>query len=119
MSSLKDQSKDADERSLDEQLADATDKAEDLAKTVKDIIDELNILESTAHYQQDVQRSMKAMKAMRKQELRSTIKEMKKDKIPETDLTATYVINDIQRLDTVAKRVHDAVSTCGYWKCWF
>jgi hypothetical protein len=53
---------------------------------------------------------MKAMKMVNKQELRRATRVMKKDDVLETDLTATYVINDIKRLDSVANRVHGAVS---------
>ncbi|KAF3024990.1 hypothetical protein E8E14_013975 [Neopestalotiopsis sp. 37M] len=111
VSSLKDRTKDSQGQSLDEQLTKATMEAEELSKTVKDILDELNILEGVANYQQDVQRSMKVMKAMKKQEIQSSVRGMKKDKVPETDLSATYIISDISRLESVAKRVHDAVNT--------
>lgn len=109
-SPLEAQSKDAQGRSLNEQLTEATFDAEELSGKVKDILDELNSLESTVHYQQDVQRSMKALKSMKKQALQMGMKEIKKSNVPETDLSATYIIKDINRLDSVAKRVHDAVS---------
>ncbi|KAF7527677.1 hypothetical protein G7054_g10415 [Neopestalotiopsis clavispora] len=105
---------DSEGRSLDEQLQQATLDAEKLSGRVKDILDELNSLESTVNYQQDVQRSMKAMKALRsmkKQAMQMGMKEMKKENAPETDLSATYIIKDINRLDSVAKRVHEAVNT--------
>ncbi|KAJ0364247.1 hypothetical protein COL26b_012633, partial [Colletotrichum chrysophilum] len=81
---------------LDKELAEATSRAEDLSCRVKDILDELSILESTVQYQQDVQ------KAMRK---KGTKKEKEKRETAEMDLTATYVINDIKRLNSVAERV--------------
>ncbi|KAK1847433.1 hypothetical protein CCHR01_09959 [Colletotrichum chrysophilum] len=87
---------------LDKELAEATSRAEDLSCRVKDILDELSILESTVQYQQDVQ------KAMRK---KGTKKEKEKRETAEMDLTATYVINDIKRLNSVAERVLAAVNT--------
>ncbi|KAJ0385651.1 hypothetical protein COL922a_005976 [Colletotrichum nupharicola] len=96
---------------IDNQLADATIKAEVLSSRVKDILDELSILEATVQYQQDVQRAMKkhdAQRAMVKQDVQ---KAMKKQNFLETELTATYIINDIKGLRSVAERVHAAVKT--------
>ncbi|KAL3292491.1 1-alkyl-2-acetylglycerophosphocholine esterase, partial [Colletotrichum asianum] len=84
------------------ELAEATSRADDLSCRVKDILDELSILESTVQCQQDVQ------KAMRK---KGTKKENEKRETAEMDLTATYVINDIKRLNSVAERVLAAVNT--------
>ncbi|KAF0323728.1 hypothetical protein GQ607_008937 [Colletotrichum asianum] len=87
---------------FNKELAEATSRADDLSCRVKDILDELSILESTVQYQQDVQ------KAMRK---KGTKKEKEKRETAEMDLTATYVINDIKRLNSVAERVLAAVNT--------
>lgn len=85
---------------MDRELAKVTDKAKDLSSRVKDIMDELSMLETVVEYQQDVQRGMKRNYAP------ST---NGKPKILETEYTATYVINDINRLYGVAERIHSAV----------
>ncbi|KAF4879088.1 hypothetical protein CGCSCA1_v001584 [Colletotrichum siamense] len=87
---------------MDHQLAEAIIEAESLSSRVKDILDELSILEATVQYQQDVQRAMKKQNAR---------KAMKKESFLETELTATYIINDIKGLGSVAERVHAAVNT--------
>lgn len=76
----------------EKELAEAALKTHELSRRVKNILDELNILDTMAHYQQDVQRAMK------------------KHDIAEADLTSTYIINDIKRLNGVGKRVYAAVS---------
>lgn len=95
---------------MNEELADATIEAEDLSSRVKDILDELSILEATVQYQQDVQRAMKkqdAQKAMKKQDAQGAVR---RQNVLETDLTTTYILNDIKGLGSVAQRVHAAVS---------
>ncbi|KAI8266742.1 hypothetical protein K4K58_009250 [Colletotrichum sp. SAR11_239] len=71
-----------------------------LSSKVKDILDELSMLETIVEYQQDVQKAMKRKYAPRANG---------KPNILETEYTATYIINDIKRLYSVAERVHAAV----------
>ncbi|KAF5492027.1 Ankyrin-3 [Colletotrichum siamense] len=87
---------------VDHQLAEAIIEAEGLSSRVKDILDELSILEATVQYQQDVQRAMKKQNAQNSK---------RKGNFLETELTATYIINDIKGLGSVAERVHAAVNT--------
>ncbi|KAI8183547.1 Ankyrin-3 [Colletotrichum sp. SAR 10_86] len=83
-------------------IAEATAEAEGLSRRVKDILDELSMLEVTVQYQQDVQKAMRTKKVQRGNA---------KHGVLETDLTATYIINDIKRLNSVAERAHLAVNT--------
>ncbi|KAK2731880.1 ankyrin unc44 [Colletotrichum kahawae] len=95
---------------MNEELADATIEAEDLSSRVKDILDELSILEATVQYQQDVQRAMKKQdseKAIKKQNAQGAVRSQN---VLETDLTTTYILNDIKGLGSVAQRVHAAVN---------
>ncbi|KAH0443141.1 hypothetical protein CcaCcLH18_01254 [Colletotrichum camelliae] len=92
----------AEDVDLDKDLADATLDAEDLSRKVKDILDELSMLEATVQHQQDVQ------KAMRKTEIQKT---NTKCDVLGTDLTATYILNDIKKLDSIAQRAQDAINT--------
>ncbi|KAI8244721.1 Ankyrin-3 [Colletotrichum sp. SAR 10_96] len=84
---------------MDKELAKTTDKAKDLSSSVKDILDELSMLETIVEYQQDVQKAMKRNYSPRTNG---------KPNILETEYTATYVINDIKRLYGVAERIHSA-----------
>ncbi|EQB56523.1 hypothetical protein CGLO_03466 [Colletotrichum gloeosporioides Cg-14] len=96
---------------MDDELARATVEAEDLSCRVKDILDELSILEATVQYQQDVQRAMKNSAARKAKIKQDAEKRVGKETVLETELTATYIINDIKGLGSVAQRVHGAVNT--------
>ncbi|KAF3810601.1 Protein fem-1-like A-B [Colletotrichum gloeosporioides] len=95
---------------MNEELTDATIEAEDLSSRVKDILDELSILESTVQYQQDVQRAMKKQDAQKERKKPDAQGAVRRQNVLETDLTTTYILNDIKGLGSVAQRVHAAVN---------
>ncbi|KAK1951958.1 hypothetical protein LY78DRAFT_675265, partial [Colletotrichum sublineola] len=76
-----------------------TSEAKELSMGVKDILDELKMLETIAEYQQDVQKAMRRYHAPEANG---------KQNILETEYTATYVIDDIKRMCSTAERVHAA-----------
>ncbi|KAI8197296.1 Ankyrin-3 [Colletotrichum sp. SAR 10_76] len=90
--------------SLDDQLAEATREAEKLSRNVRDILDELSMLQATVQYQENVQ------KTMNKQSIRLASHNGTED-ILETSITATDNINDIKRLTIVAERILATIDT--------
>ncbi|KAI8160277.1 Ankyrin-3 [Colletotrichum sp. SAR 10_70] len=87
----------------DEKLtAIANHKVDKLYSDVKVVLDELGILKATVHYQQDVQRSMR---------MNINRNDSGFQDISETDVSATYIIDEIQWLSNIAERVLTSAST--------
>ncbi|KAF4809162.1 hypothetical protein CGCTS75_v014787 [Colletotrichum tropicale] len=89
---------------LDDQLAKATSKAEKLSRSVRDILDELSMLQATIQYQEDVQM------AMRREAIR-LLSCVGTESILETNITSTHNINDIKRLTIIAERILATIDT--------
>ncbi|KXH66697.1 hypothetical protein CSAL01_08910 [Colletotrichum salicis] len=84
---------------IDEELASYIGEAKELSSSVKDVPDEISMLETIVEYQQDVQKAMKRKYVPNADG---------KQHILDTEFTATYIINDIKRLCSVAERFHAA-----------
>ena len=65
-----------------------------LYSEIKDFRDEVNILSSAAHYQLAVQKRLTG------------------NKVKTADLSASYVLEDLEKMDRVANRIELAVSLC-------
>ncbi|EXF75204.1 hypothetical protein CFIO01_06162 [Colletotrichum fioriniae PJ7] len=74
-------------------MEDAFEEAEKLYGDIKDVRDELNILKSVAQHQKTVQMGLE-----------------NKEKLT-ADLSAAYVVNDIEQMEAVAQRIESAVNT--------
>ncbi|KAI8291268.1 hypothetical protein K4K60_002561 [Colletotrichum sp. SAR11_57] len=98
-------------KAMDDKLGKTTIEAEKLSEKVKDILDELSILEATVHYQQDVQRAMRRQNIPKPMSKRDIQKAKIKQNDLETGITTTYIINDIKGMESVADRIHTAVNT--------
>ncbi|KAG5810588.1 hypothetical protein H9Q74_005719 [Fusarium xylarioides] len=79
-------------------MREASRNAENLSYAIKDIRDELNILKSVVNYQKVIQQGLE--------------RSISKDKsTTEDNLTAAYILSDIEEMDDVAKRIESAVDT--------
>ncbi|KAE9580141.1 hypothetical protein CGMCC3_g3833 [Colletotrichum fructicola] len=96
---------------MDDKLGKTTIEAKKLSEKVKDILDELSILEATVQYQQDVQRAMRRQNIPKPMSKRDIQKAKIKQNDLETGITTTYIINDIKGMESVADRIHTAVNT--------
>ncbi|KAF5491319.1 Ankyrin-3 [Colletotrichum fructicola] len=81
----------SNESSPDKTIKNAIGKAERLYCSIKDVRDELNILKSVAGYQKIVQRGLFG------------------NKVKDADLTAAYVVNELEELDIIADRIQSSV----------
>lgn len=103
------------ETSLDEQLRRVTQRAHDLSSGIKDIRDELNILQAVGKYQKDIQEAL-YMRPARVHESQglpgSSAKEPLTDPTQrlQPNVDAAYVVNDIREMDLVADRIQASVS---------
>ncbi|RBA22490.1 hypothetical protein FPRO05_00837 [Fusarium proliferatum] len=83
----------ADHQSQSQIITEAIDKEKSLYGDIKDVRDELNILKSVAQFQQIVQRGLAGKK------------------VDESRLSSTYVVKDLEELDSIADRIQSAIST--------
>lgn len=87
-----------------ERLQLATKEAAKLLFDIKDVRDELNIINTVAKYQRKVQ------SAMTRDTNDNTCASCQMSKDSDENLTADYVCNDIEELDKVAFQIQDSVS---------
>ena len=78
----------------DDEIRTALRQAEMLYSEIKDFHDEVNILSSAAHYQLTVQKRLPG------------------NKVKTADLSASYVLEDLEKMDRVANRIELAVNLC-------
>ncbi|KAG5792174.1 hypothetical protein H9Q69_008763 [Fusarium xylarioides] len=84
------EAKPTDGRTQSQVISDAIDKEKSLYGDIKDVRDELNILKSVAQFQQIVQKGLAG-----------------KD-VDESRFSSTYVVKDLQELDSIAERIQSA-----------